>query len=130
MDNDPLIRSLRAIAEREGLILPRSGGNSNTASPGRGNVAGGDAKDGLAGLSKAVMDKLIGIATAEQSTSSEEKVSALEQGEEESGDEETHAQGTVFELKNVYAVPMTKDGAEGVIRGIKASMAKVSVEGV
>jgi hypothetical protein len=82
-ESDPLIRGLRAIAEREGLLSPD--GRLNPYSP-----------------------------------------RAAQQDEEaDEGEEETHGERVVYELRNVYALPLVKDGAEGVIKTIKAAIAKV-----
>jgi len=89
---DPLIRGLRAIAEREGLLSPD--GRLNAYSP--------------------------------RSTTGVKHGNPDEDHERNEDDEEKdEGQGVVFELRNVYAVPLNKEGAEGIIRGIQAGINKV-----
>lgn len=86
-ESDPLIRGLRAIAEREGLLSPD--GRLNVYSP-RRSQGNADEDEGLA------------------------------------DEEKRDGQGTVYELRNVYAIPLNREGAEGIIKNIHAATAKVS----
>ncbi|KAJ9103285.1 hypothetical protein QFC21_002708 [Naganishia friedmannii] len=100
---DPLLERLRAIAEREG-ILPTS--PSSEARQGRDW--------------KALLDPVGGTPQSDQQTPASNDVAR----EGEKKDDDLTGQGTVFELRNVYAVPLTKVGAEALIRQIQAAMAK------
>ena len=86
-ESDPLIRGLRAIAEREGLLSPD--GRLNAYSP-----------------------------RVQQGNADEEEGAA--------DDEQRDGQGMVYELRNVYAIPVNREGAEGIIRNIHAATAKVN----
>jgi hypothetical protein len=88
-ESDPLIRGLRAIAEREGLLSPD--GRLNSYSP--RNAGNADEED-------------------------------------PHGEEKDEGQGVVYELRNVYAIPLNKEGAEGIIRSIHAATIKVNAVGV
>lgn len=110
-EGDPLLERLRAIAEREGILPP-----SPTS-----ETQGRDWKDLFRpGLTRGdSTDTTTGTTTLEGGTPLEQ---ALRDDEEDKGT----AQGTVYELRNVYAVPLTKVGAEGLIRQVRGAMAKVS----
>lgn len=107
-EGDPLLDRLRAIAEREGILPP----SPTTESPGG---AGRDWK----GLFRP------GLATTNGDGGADASTGQGTPGSEEEEQEGT-AQGTVFELRNVYAVPLTKVGAEGLISQVKGAVAKVS----
>lgn len=107
-EGDPLLERLRAIAEREGILPP----SPTSDSPGRDwknafrqGLSRGTSADGVPTLS--------GSTPRDQSRTDEEE-------------DRTAGQGTVFELRNVYAVPLTKNGAEALIKQVRAAMAKVS----
>lgn len=87
-ESDQLMRGLRFIAEREGLLSPN--GRPLYQSP---NAGGEDRND---------VDS------------------------EHEHDSETDGQGTAYEVRDVYAVPLTRKGAEAVIRVIQSNKAKVS----
>ncbi|KAI5451680.1 hypothetical protein NCC49_001661 [Naganishia albida] len=105
-EGDPLLDRLRAIAEREGILPP----SPTTESPGG---AGRDWK----GLFRP------GLATTNGDGGADASMGQGTPGSEEEEQEGT-AQGTVFELRNVYAVPLTKVGAEGLISQVKGAVAK------
>jgi hypothetical protein len=94
---DPLIRGLRAIAEREGLLSPDGRLNAYSPRPTTGVKHGNPDED---------------------------------HERDEDDEEKDEGQGVVFELRNVYAVPLSKEGAEGIIRGIQAGINKVGLCGV
>lgn len=87
-ESDPLIRGLRAIAEREGLLSPD--GRLNAYSP-RGTQMNADEEEGSV------------------------------------DEDKREGQGMVYELRNVYAIPINREGAEGIIRNIHAATVKVSL---
>jgi hypothetical protein len=103
-EGDPLLERLRAIAEREGILppSPTSELQGNWKDLFRPGLTRGDSTDAT------------GNGTP---------------FEQEEGEDKGTAQGTVFELRNVYAVPLTKVGAEGLIRQVRGAMAKVSRRG-
>lgn len=100
-EGDPLLERLRAIAEREGILPP------SPTSEVQGNW-----KDLFRpGLTRGDSAGATGEGTPYEQVDEEEKGTA---------------QGTVFELRNVYAVPLTQVGAEALIRQVRGAMAKVS----
>ena len=108
-EGDPLLERLRAIAEREG-ILPMSPSS--------------EARQKGMDWKATPSDDSAGGAT--QSDQQQTPASGDISREGEKKDDSVTGQGTVFELRNVYAVPLTKVGAEGLIKQIQAAMAKVS----
>lgn len=80
-EEDPLMRSLRAISEREGFW----GSPVNRSKPLKENNEGGDDSEDV-----------------------------------------KRKEREVFQLKNVYAIPLTPEGSEAMMQAINASLAKVS----
>lgn len=110
-EGDPLLERLRAIAEREGILPPSPTSESQAK----------DWKELLRpGLSRGESTDTTG--TTVDAGTPQEQAQALQDDEEDKG----MAQGTVFELRNVYAVPLAKAGAEGLIKQVRGAMAKVS----
>ncbi|KAJ9101480.1 hypothetical protein QFC19_005131 [Naganishia cerealis] len=118
-EGDPLLERLRAIAEREG-ILPPSPTSEAQAKDWRDAIRQGfprgESTEAIATLSAGPTPQ------SDQTPASNDVSQEGEKSSEKSYD--TTAQGTVFELRNVYAVPLTKDGAQALIRQVRAAMAK------
>jgi hypothetical protein len=109
-EGDPLLERLRAIAEREGILPP----SPTSDSPGR------DWKNAFRqGLSRGTSADA--VPTVSGSTPRDQPYSVRD----EEGDK-GQGQGTVFELRNVYAVPLTKVGAEALMKQVRGAMVKVS----
>lgn len=108
-EGDPLLERLRAIAEREGILPP----SPTSDSPGR------DWRNAFRqGLSRGTTSDAVPTVTG--STPRDQPRSLADDEEDK-----TTGQGTVFELRNVYAVPLAKVGAEALMKQIRGAIVKV-----